>query len=286
MITLRAYSGADDLQRLIDFLIAERQRQPIQRWHVGDLVWRTFYSDKFNPARNIRLWEENGEVVGFGFLYPPNGADLHPRDVALLPEMIVWAQANSQPGEFYVATLDTDQAEIAWYEAQGFQAHPPFGYHLRRPLESQPPAMSLPSGFIIRPIAGESEVPARAAIHRLAFESQAVTDAGYRKMIQAPLYQRDLDLLVIAPDGRIAAFCLCWLDTVNRVGLFEPVGTHPDFRRMGLASAVMHEGMRRMQARGMDSALVSTASENAASTALYQSLGFRLESGERVYVRP
>jgi ribosomal protein S18 acetylase RimI-like enzyme len=70
------------------------------------------------------------------------------------------------------------------------------------------------------------------------------------------------------------------------VGLFEPVGTHPDFRRRGLARAVMTEGMRRMQTRGMESALVMTASGNEVSKALYQALGFEIESSAFDYVRP
>ncbi|MBI1257608.1 MAG: GNAT family N-acetyltransferase [Chloroflexi bacterium] len=283
----RPYSGAADLPLLIDFLAAERQRNPVQRWHVGDLIWRMFYSSHFDPAANVCLWENDGKVVGFGWLYPPSGADLCAADAALLPEMIDWAQSHSQPEDFYIATLDACADEAAAYAARGFQPQPPYGSLLRRQLAGDFPAAPMPKGFVLRSLTGESEAPARAAAHRLAFDSQAVTDDGYRNLVlHAPLYQRDLDLLVIAPDGQIAAFCLCWLDTVNRVGLFEPVGTHPAYRRRGLARVVMTEGLRRMQAEGMESVRVVTAAGNAASTALYQSLGFVVESSERVYLRP
>ena len=42
------------------------------------------------------------------------------------------------------------------------------------------------------------------------------------------------------------------------VGQFEPVGTHPDHRRRGLASAVMAAGMDWMWARGLRQAFVGT----------------------------
>ena len=284
MITSRAYSDKADLERLIRFLVAERKRDPVQRWHVGDLIWRMFYSSDFDPAQNVRLWEDNGEIVGFGWRYPPNGADLNPRDPALLPEMVAWADANIHEGKLYVATLDANRSEIDYFESHGFQRHPPYGYHLRR-LIGDFPAWSLPAGFSLRSLAGDSEVAARAEAHRLAFGTQAVTDEGYRNVIQTPIYDRDLDLLVIAPDRRIAAFCLCWLDEVNHVGLFEPVGTHPDFRRLGLARTVMLEGLRRMQARGMEAVLVATGAENMASQALYQALGFKVQCSELIYVR-
>ncbi len=57
-------------------------------------------------------------------------------------------------------------------------------------------------------------------------------------------------------DGRGASACTIWFDTVNAVGLFEPVATHPDFQGKGLGKAVMAEGMRRMKAAGMRRAVV------------------------------
>jgi ribosomal protein S18 acetylase RimI-like enzyme len=75
----------------------------------------------------------------------------------------------------------------------------------------------------------------------------------------------------------VAAFCIAWLDFTNRVGLFEPVGTHPDYRRMGLGKAVLAEGMRRMMAYGMQSVIVCAEGDNPAAQRLYQSAGFEVE---------
>jgi ribosomal protein S18 acetylase RimI-like enzyme len=57
------------------------------------------------------------------------------------------------------------------------------------------------------------------------------------------------------------------------VGQFEPVGTHPDHRRRGLASTVMARGLDLMRRRGLDKAYVGTGVTNA-SNYLYASLGF------------
>lgn len=286
----RPYSGAADLHKLISFLVETRARQPMQRWHLGDLVWRMFYSSRFDPARCVRVWEdEQGKVVGFGWLYPPNGADLVPGDPALLPDMIAWADSSVSEGELYLATLDTSRDEVAYFESHGFERQSMYGYHLVRSLDDTIddaiPAPLLPDGFTLRPLAGADEVEARAILHQQAFGTQNVTVDGYRNVTHAPLYQPDLDLVVFAPDGRMAAFCLGWLDEANRVALFEPVGAHPDFRRMGLARAAMLEALRRMQARGMASVLVATGAENEASNGLYRSLGFRTQSLELIYGR-
>jgi ribosomal protein S18 acetylase RimI-like enzyme len=81
-------------------------------------------------------------------------------------------------------------------------------------------------------------------------------------------------VVVAAPDDTIAAFAGVWLDPRNRVGHFEPVGTHADFRRRGLARVAMTEGRRRMQAQEMVTATLDHDAENVAASALYTGVGF------------
>lgn len=82
------------------------------------------------------------------------------------------------------------------------------------------------------------------------------------------------------PDGcalseeNTAARATIWFDDVNLVGLFEPVETDEEFRRLGLARAVMTEGMHCMRAAGMRTALVEHEITNEAAAALYANLGF------------
>ena len=54
-------------------------------------------------------------------------------------------------------------------------------------------------------------------------------------------FVRALDLVVVDASGTVAAFCTLWCDAANRVGLVEPVGCDPRFRRRGL----MPQGWRR-----------------------------------------
>ena len=93
--------------------------------------------------------------------------------------------------------------------------------------------------------------------------------------MRSPVYDPDLDIVAVASDGHIGAFCIVWIDPVNQVGLFEPVGTHPHFQRQGLARAVMLEGMRRLSQAGMKQAIVSTFEDNQAAIKLYESMGFQ-----------
>jgi len=92
----------------------------------------------------------------------------------------------------------------------------------------------------------------------------------YRNIQTAPLYRRDLDLVAIAPEGEIAAFCTIWFDDVTRSGYFEPVATVPARQQRGLGRAVVTEGLRRLQRMGATTAFVSGYS--TAANALYRSV--------------
>ncbi|HEU5102850.1 MAG TPA: GNAT family N-acetyltransferase [Roseiflexaceae bacterium] len=79
-----------------------------------------------------------------------------------------------------------------------------------------------------------------------------------------------MDLVAIAPEEDIAAFCTIWFDDVTRSGYFEPVATVPAHQRRGLGKAVMTEGLRRLQGIGATTVFVSGSS--TAANALYRSV--------------
>ena len=99
----------------------------------------------------------------------------------------------------------------------------------------------------------EDEAEARAAVHRAAWRPKRIgamfvppvdlgeaessmTTESYRAVMEAWPYRHDLDQVVEAPDGTLAAFALGWLDEVDRAGELEPVGTDPRYavRRAGI----------------------------------------------------
>src|SRR5260370_6969087 len=151
---------------------------------------------------------------------------------------------------------------VRFLEREGYERQE-MSYHCyRRPLIEPVPAPVLPTGFTVRPVAGEAEGEMRAALQRDAFfpkGSKTYEEVTLQQLavMQMPQYDPQLDLMIMAPDGTPAAGCICWVDPVNRVGLFEPVGTRPQFRRLGLATALMLGGLQRLPERGMQAALLT-----------------------------
>jgi GNAT superfamily N-acetyltransferase len=100
-----------------------------------------------------------------------------------------------------------------------------------------------------------------------------MTEAKHRAVMRSPTYRPDLDLVAVAPEGSLAAFTLVWYDPLARLGLFEPMGCHPDHQRRGLATALLYEGLRRLASRGAQVAYVNAWGTDPAAS-LYQAAGF------------
>jgi ribosomal protein S18 acetylase RimI-like enzyme len=114
-----------------------------------------------------------------------------------------------------------------------------------------------------------------------------VSVESYRNVMAAWPYRPELDLVVEAPDGSFAAFCLAWIDQQNRVGELEPVGTHPDHRRRGLAAAVCTAALGALRDAGAERAVVNARgdAEHPTPKRLYESIGFREHARETTFTR-
>jgi ribosomal protein S18 acetylase RimI-like enzyme len=173
---------------------------------------------------------------------------------------------------------ENDALRIRWLEMRGFTRTDEFMWAMLRSLDEPLPETRLPQGYHVRSVDGEGEVCARSAASHGAFGSSLAFEEYLPRMLRfmrSPVYRGDQDLVTVAPDGRFASFCIVWPDPVTKVGLFEPVGTHPDFQRKGLGKAVVVEGLRRLKARGMKQAIVCAEHDNPAARKLYESAGFR-----------
>jgi ribosomal protein S18 acetylase RimI-like enzyme len=75
----------------------------------------------------------------------------------------------------------------------------------------------------------------------------------------------------------MAASTIMWLDEVNKTAEFEPAGTHPGYRRLGLGRAMLLHGMHLARQAGADRMTVACegAPGHTQARELYYSVGFR-----------
>ncbi len=299
--TTRPYSDAADLDRMKKVLIEGRRASRHSGYmHVGDLDWALFYdADNKRREDSIRLWSRaDGPIVGYGrrqgsvyfehHLLPGlRGTPLQQEIIACCEDAVrASAQKALEDGSVCATEIFEDDAATAVALTQrGYLLSKVSGLYFARELDRGVPATSLPPGFLVRGMS-DADIEQRAAVHFAAFSpGSRMTAAYYRAFMSAPGYDPALDSVVEAPDGRIAAYAMAWLDPDNRLGEFEPVGTHPDFRRLGLARAALYRGLGLMRERGMATAIVYTNAENVAARALYPAAGFTLTNRFVTYAR-
>jgi ribosomal protein S18 acetylase RimI-like enzyme len=179
---------------------------------------------------------------------------------------------------------DDNQERIALLTHHGFVPEPIGTLHLQRSLALPIPAPQLPSGFSVRHVSGEAEVEDLVELHRAAFGTENMTVAYRLAMMRVPDYDPSLNLLAVAPDGRLASFCVGTIPAQenalsgDKEGWLDPVGTRPEFQRRGLARALMLIGLRLLKERGMEKAATNTWEGNVAMRRTAESAGFSIAS--------
>jgi ribosomal protein S18 acetylase RimI-like enzyme len=143
----------------------------------------------------------------------------------------------------------------------------------------------VPDDFVVRGLESDADLPGRVEAHRAAFAPSKMTEESYRQVQATDIYRRDLDVIAVSPEGRIAAFCLAWLDESSGTGLFEPVATHPDFQRQGLGRVVCLEAAHRLRDLGAHTAFITSWASNDGANRLYSSLGAEIHTHFRPYRR-
>ena len=90
-------------------------------------------------------------------------------------------------------------------------------------------------------------------------------------------YDESLDISVVTDKGVGAAFATMWYDSKNQIGILEPVGTHPDYRKLGLAKSAIYRGCNEILKRGAKAVYVGSDQE------FYKKIGFNYASEDKVY---
>jgi mycothiol synthase len=291
-ISSRQYAGDADLGALLAFLspLATVLR-PTSHWHPGNLLWNIYYfSADVDPEKSLRLWEENGAIVGFAWFDEPGSVEvqvdprLKRRNLLdfVVDDMLAWAAECSEPfqtpaegGKLITWASEADSDRREFLAQRGFQQDDFAMVRLSRSVEADLPERQLDSGWEVRPVADSSEFSRRVELHREVWAPSQLTQSAYERLRGAPGFLPELDLVLVQPDGEFASYAICWFDPGSRSGIFEPVGTRPDVQGKGLGRLIMFEGLRRLKALGARMALVSTSTFNQRAVKLYEAVGFR-----------
>jgi mycothiol synthase len=299
-IRQRVFAGETDVRAMITLA----QLAATENLHVVDLPYR-LSSWALDRPENIGLWvDADGHLLAWAVLQTPFWTidyACHPETNGTLhKEVLLWADHRARQAVptasghpcWFVTAFPGQTDRIRDIETAGFVSQANVGKEswskvlLQRPSQTPVADYTLPGGTVIRPLAGETEVEAYVQLHRAVFESGNMTVGWRSRTLRQAEYLSDLDLVAIAPDGRLAAFCICWLSKAagrKPSGQVEPLGVHQSYRRLGLGRAILAEGLRRLYAFGAESVCVETDKYRNDALDLYRSVGFRHGQDVLVY---
>ena len=289
----RGFSGAQDLDLMLALIRAVRPREWWEDYPgLNDLV-EMLQSSAVRAS--TRLWLEGESLAGFTLVDEFNNllCDAGPEGwTALGDEFMRWGEECARRSG--MRALDSlsrpgDAARLTFLEGHGFKRSGEETILMQRDLRTPIPEAELPEGFAIRAAGGEAEAEALAELHRLAFGTEHMTTGSRLAIMRTPAYDPDLDLVTVAPDGRLAAYCMCSLEEGNgeapgpRAGWTDPVATHPGYQRLGLARALLFTGMRLLRDRGAEYARLGTSSTNMAMQMVAESAGFMVKEITKIW---
>ncbi|NJK37586.1 MAG: GNAT family N-acetyltransferase [Oscillatoriales cyanobacterium RM2_1_1] len=104
-----------------------------------------------------------------------------------------------------------------------------------------------------------------------------------------PDYRPELDLVAISAAGEFAAFCSCRLKVQNpteSIGWIEWLGTHRQFRRLGLGRSMVLAGLSQLKEAGATLVKLSVDSRNPKALHLYESIGFQVSETWLSWAKP
>ena len=265
----------------------------------GELAWiwgKGHAADGASWPR--RLWFSGADLVAWswaclprqvrrsdGSVHDVTGAYLayqvHPGHAGLVDEVIGWYDGTAADLERTVLPSAADEFALQRWAAHGYETDPATlgdtgswtQLNERDLTEVDQPV--LPDSFRFR-TADEAGPEAAVQAHLDAWAPSTYSAQAYQGVRQTATYRGDLHILVEAPDGTMAASTIMWLDELNKTAEFEPVGTHPGYRRRGLGKAMLLHGMHRARAAGATRMTVAClgAAGHPAARGLYYSVGF------------
>ena len=256
----RSYDRDCDYEAIGRFLVRTYDEEAVHRNWLQPR-WEYMHYHPHIESRGVDLsacgvWENDGEIVGVAHFEDRRGVnylEIDPRYATLRREMLDYATAYLW-GEFkdgravYVYLDDRDDEMHAIAKELGYEPRPDLAERTSTLETSHPfPAIRVPEGFRIQSLADEFDV---RKVHRVMHrgfnhpgEPPEDELESRRRKLSAPNFRRDLTIVAAAPSGDYVSFCGTWMDYDNRVCYVEPVATDPDYRRMGLGTAVVLEGV-------------------------------------------
>ena len=258
--------------------------------------YENWFPDRFESSSEeredaIRIWEEIdlnknpnvSKIVGLTTRDSPSDFFIHidPSYHYLEKEMIEWLEEfhakkknNEKRNEQKINILEGNTSRESLLTELGYINKGIYGYYRIRDGNLPVPDYTCPEGYEIRPISKDEFEQQALLIRRVFGHGEWFTADVLVWLSKCSFYKEELDLVAVTPEGIIASFCTFRLDPNSRIISLEPMGTNPDFRKLGLGKALLAEGIKRSMKYKPPFFYIDGAANTPAANRLYEATGF------------
>ena len=245
-------------------------------WHPGGIQWwlRELVANRDDFA--AWLWFDGDDATAFVMR---DGTEVIAESDGgpAREELLSWAETQLRAaGATEITTTAIEGSPLAARLTQRGYAQTGAGFELMADTDVEPPRPTLPAGFRFASLLDVDDDTFIAG-HRAAWSDKRPSLYGRERhdaVKRMPQFRPDLVTIALAPDGTMASYCIGWLDERTQTLEIEPLGTHRDYRRLHLATAVVDEVIHRGWANGAKQVLVwNNPQTNAPAYGLYTGAG-------------
>jgi len=304
-IRMRDYHWEKDFESVRKFLAdIFRIRKAYTNWIPSELENLKFgpggteYRDEEDEY--LKIWEAFDEaqqitlrIIAVSYTKPSGDCwlSVHPNYTSVAREIVLWMWnrvKEMKGGKVEEVNMkfvvdDDDEDLILLLSDLGFQKGEIEGDKQVRPIDLPVPTYSLPEGYTIRNAVIEKDFLKYREVQMTVFPHIVSMSMELLQLFStASFYQEDLDIVAVDPDGKFAAFCTARIDPLSKIAELEPVGTHPNHRKLGLARAVICENLERLEKYRPSAVVILGAAPTDGARRLYESMGF-VNEGTRHY---
>jgi len=260
-ITHRRYKLLSDFERVYCFL-----KDNYNDKHFNGYLLPSFYEYAHtHPSFNHKLthrfgiWEESGDIVGVACYEVRLGECILVVKAGyedLYSEMLTYGErelSEVKDGRHILTVYSTDKQGLDdSLTERGYEVCDTETITIY-PYENGFKELPLPDGFSMISLEDENDPKKIHACLWKGFNHGPNPDDdvdGRLLMQSAPRFNKELTTVIKAPNGEYACFVGMWEDAQNQYAYLEPLATVPEYRRMGLATIALMEGMKKSQKYG------------------------------------
>ncbi|MFX0015530.1 MAG: GNAT family N-acetyltransferase [Promethearchaeota archaeon] len=283
-IVSRPYNIDEDFTSVMTFLYEIfKKTNSYQNWFPD-----RFENNHDDYKADIRIWEEKTDSKIVAVANPETSniyyIQIDPTYNFLEQEIVKWIEKHfmakkkdiETKGKLIIKTVEGNPTRESLLAELGYQKAEKIDCYVRiRPKDMPVPEIECPEGIEIRNVKGEADYEQLARLIRLIFgHGEWFTPEILEGIARCSFYKQDLDLVAVSEDGTFASFCMFRVDPMSKITQLEPMATHPNFRKLGLAKTLIYEGLRRAMKYDPLFFYIGGAANTPAANRLYDSVGF------------